>query len=65
MTSHYISGELAIILEESQVIETHGDIWDCESPTIGAFSIRFFETTAELYEHSMFKVGKIQEVRAR
>jgi len=65
MTSHYISGALYHILLESKVIETHGDIWDCDSPTIGAFSIRFFENTCELYEHSMFKVGKIQEVRAR
>ena len=64
MTTHYISAELAIILDKSTVVETHGDIWDCQGP-IGAFSIRFFETTAELYEFTMINVEKIQEVRAR
>ena len=64
MTSHYISAELAIILGKSTVVDTHGDIWDCQGP-IGAFSIRFFENTAELYEHSMFNIEKSPEVEAR
>ena len=64
MTSHYISGDLAILLEKSQVIATHGDIWDCQGPK-GAFSIRFFEDTAELYEFTMINVEKTPEVMAR